>query len=623
MVFCKQIGDVKPGVQGYKLVPWLNWDEWNFVRESLFSSSKEDVALAMRRISTWQSRGCVPAVINCTVDFIDAQQKDPFFSSSGNPISETSHADKLLASLYSMACIRLVNAVIEKTRKRNEISISEAAAQICLPRMLIDLRHEASHKDLPSAQLARHASVKALDWLKSYYWEPQKNAILLQSNQAPNIRKEIKFRLHELALSLKFKQTSQSNLQAKTKGKHVELFPASSKFFSLAARKHLSLTSKGSKNRTTRALKNLVRLYSSYPSEVVSLLLEFLTKTARDSQIVTSADCLQSSVDDWKALILRLSKKEPELLLDLISAALDIMIQDREAMKSFTGEEHLRSMHGESTSIHTEHLSSLIPWFVGNLQGLIAPCSENPASESEGFAADTPLPKTALMELLRKCLVASDHGRDQVVGSSSLLLAQILRNNKLVDKLTKLSKLHQTSVIFEENLSLVNSENFIEQQEYSLLRAAAKLDYIKHRQVKEKLDSPVTHDLGSPGRWAVAKCWNPCPIGMLPGGLGFPARFPVLDLDDGPKRVHESLSDSENDCDLIRCNCKREASCDMEFLSSVKTKKMRETAEGCVTDGGDAVSDGGVKGLLMIGGVWKTVGEEELCAIQSNVRVLI
>lgn len=36
---------------GYKLVPWLSWDEWDFVRESLFSSSSDKVASALRRVS--------------------------------------------------------------------------------------------------------------------------------------------------------------------------------------------------------------------------------------------------------------------------------------------------------------------------------------------------------------------------------------------------------------------------------------------------------------------------------------------------------------------------------------------------------------------------------------------
>lgn len=36
---------------------------------------------------------------------------------------------------------RLVNCVVEKTRKQSEISIADAAEAIGIPRILIDVRH--------------------------------------------------------------------------------------------------------------------------------------------------------------------------------------------------------------------------------------------------------------------------------------------------------------------------------------------------------------------------------------------------------------------------------------------------------------------------------------------------
>lgn len=41
---------------------------------------------------------------------------------------------------------------------------------------------------------------QALDWLKTYYWEPQRKAI-------PNIKKEVKVKLREMASYLNAKQT--------------------------------------------------------------------------------------------------------------------------------------------------------------------------------------------------------------------------------------------------------------------------------------------------------------------------------------------------------------------------------------------------------------------------------
>ena len=34
----------------HKLVPWLSWDEWLFVKDCLFSDSPDSVATAFRRV---------------------------------------------------------------------------------------------------------------------------------------------------------------------------------------------------------------------------------------------------------------------------------------------------------------------------------------------------------------------------------------------------------------------------------------------------------------------------------------------------------------------------------------------------------------------------------------------
>lgn len=39
--------------------------------------------------------------------------------------------------------------------------------------MLVDLRHEATHNELPSLPLLRLAAVQAVDWLAVNYWRAQ------------------------------------------------------------------------------------------------------------------------------------------------------------------------------------------------------------------------------------------------------------------------------------------------------------------------------------------------------------------------------------------------------------------------------------------------------------------
>ncbi|ONI16980.1 hypothetical protein PRUPE_3G132200 [Prunus persica] len=299
----------------YKLVPWLSWDEWLFVDESLFSNSPNSVASALRRISAWRSRGCLPVVVELTSSIIEIQQKDPHFR--GDQSSDASLSDEMLAMLYCMAIMRLVNGVVEKTRKKTEVSIAVAADAIGIPRTLIDIRHEGSHRELPALEVVRSASVKALDWLKYYYWEPQKKAIPFHGNETAGIKTEIMSKFHEFAFCLRVKNTPHLR-SSKIKEK------------------------RGSKKDLTKILKSLVGLYSAFSSEVVSVLLEFLLKAINSSDSselpvnTQNSPSLQISLNEWKLVITKFSNKEPELLLALLNAVLD-MIENQEAVIYETG----------------------------------------------------------------------------------------------------------------------------------------------------------------------------------------------------------------------------------------------------------------------------------------------
>jgi hypothetical protein len=98
----------------------------------------------------------------------------------------------------------------------------------------------------------------------------------------------------------------------------------------------------GFKKQITKNLKILVRLFSSFSSEFASILLEFLLKAINSSDTVELPEDAQigpsihTMLDNWKLVITKLSNKEPELLLTLLKAVLD-MIETQEAMKNETG----------------------------------------------------------------------------------------------------------------------------------------------------------------------------------------------------------------------------------------------------------------------------------------------
>lgn len=54
---------------------------------------------------------------------------------------------------------------------RYKISMYVKAKEIGIPASFVELRHEATHGDLPSLAVLRRASEKALEWLWNDYWQ--------------------------------------------------------------------------------------------------------------------------------------------------------------------------------------------------------------------------------------------------------------------------------------------------------------------------------------------------------------------------------------------------------------------------------------------------------------------
>lgn len=58
-----------------------------------------------------------------------------------------------------------------------------------LPRLLVDIRHEASHNDLPSLSLLRLAAAEALQWLQAAYWQRQQDHLSQQQQRVVRLLK--------------------------------------------------------------------------------------------------------------------------------------------------------------------------------------------------------------------------------------------------------------------------------------------------------------------------------------------------------------------------------------------------------------------------------------------------
>ncbi|XP_008788499.1 uncharacterized protein LOC103706229 [Phoenix dactylifera] len=610
---------------GYKLVPWSSWDQWNFVRESIFSSSSDSVAAALRRISAWRSRGCLPVPIEITAAFVEIQQKDPFFSKE--PMVDALSSEEMLAMLYSMAITRLVNGYVEPAHKKTGRSISELAEAVGIPRMLVDIRHESSHRNLPSIRLVRLAGIKALDWLKSNYWEPQKKMI-------PDVRKEIRSRLHEMTYYLKTKSAQKSSSEVKGKCvKRRSLLTRCNKLSLQITGMLLSSQSKGSEKKISKTARIITRLYSAYPTEVASVLLELFHLQApdfsdgTDMEISDDSDVgdpwpLTSSVHVLKTIITTLSDKKPRLLLSILKMVLET-IEAKESVKYENGQCYFLSPEYQAEICQLKHLCSLVPWLLTKLRALKDAGRIGLINKNMVLSTDrNSVPKVSLTKLLRKCLTLSVTG-DKHLTDSVMLLAEMIGNNSLKERLKKLPLLGSKDWDSIEDPVLASTETMCSQEEDSLKIAAAKLELLKlqFQNHSNRSTGPVDGNTDTSNMWTLAKSWIPCPIGMLPCSFSSTAVLPVLDkVDEGL----ESMKIEINNDKAVSDQATNKSDLDSHtepWENGSAIKKLKPTLKEQELDFPEIKFP--MEGRLLIDGIWKKVSEQELLAIESNIRIFV
>ncbi|KAF7844407.1 pre-rRNA-processing protein las1 isoform X2 [Senna tora] len=393
--------------------------------------------------------------------------------------------------------------------------------------------------------------------------------------------------------------------------KHGELLCGRNKLLTLMAGKVQTSKSGGSTKQTTKILKSLVQLYSSFSSEIVNMLLEYLMKALSSSELIEHGEraslgpTIHSILADWRVVILRFCNKEPELLLNLLKAVLHL-IETQDAMK-YDGKQCFGISHSRAVLYQIDHLSSLFAWLVGILSNL---------ASTEGNMS-----KSVLLELLRKCLLISAPSKKQLM-DSALLLAKLMDDNSMMERVKKLSLLGLSNLekANEESSLSVTSKNIFKLEE-SIHQAAKKLELVKQHIMKNRTPMAIDCEPEKSQKWNLSKVWNPCPIGMLPRAVGASGYLPKLDHIDNTKKIHESQNTVA--WKQSKDGAKRDATLDLHLLDNSSLKKMRETIEVTETDHDVLLLMEGEKGCLMVDGVWKRVREEEILAIESSVRILI
>lgn len=161
--------------QSPRIIPWLSWDEFLTVHNSIFGQESKDRRWAVDVIAMWRERGRLPHSIDATAALTDVFLQD-ISTGAAQTVQEITEvrSDSALRNLYSMAIIRAVNGLVDPSQQSYYAdSVLSLATRIDIPAWIVEIRHDATHNALPSLLLLRNAAQHMLQWLKVNYWQQQ------------------------------------------------------------------------------------------------------------------------------------------------------------------------------------------------------------------------------------------------------------------------------------------------------------------------------------------------------------------------------------------------------------------------------------------------------------------
>nr|XP_043893141.1 ribosomal biogenesis protein LAS1L [Solea senegalensis] len=147
------------------VVAWLNKAEWDQVLEYLYSKDSSLQRFALQRISAWKCRyaSSCPVAVDCTADLVRCQVLDRTAQLS---------ADDLVL-LYGAALVRFVNLITERQQGKMARPLRRLAGNLNIPEWVVNLRHDVTHRKLPTLKWCRKGCKVVLEWLQHEYWSRQ------------------------------------------------------------------------------------------------------------------------------------------------------------------------------------------------------------------------------------------------------------------------------------------------------------------------------------------------------------------------------------------------------------------------------------------------------------------
>ena len=120
-------------------VPWATLSQLEQLCGYIYND--EDWEQAINRLSGWKFMGSLPFALEATLSLLAAIRADTEQTTS--PLSRRNG--------YALAVVRFVNGLVDPLQSGPHArSIAAIATQIGIPLSLVELRHAATHEELPS-----------------------------------------------------------------------------------------------------------------------------------------------------------------------------------------------------------------------------------------------------------------------------------------------------------------------------------------------------------------------------------------------------------------------------------------------------------------------------------------
>ncbi|EEP80168.1 conserved hypothetical protein [Uncinocarpus reesii 1704] len=147
-----------------QFTPWKERSQLVAVRDQFYPpldyNGPDMRPQASALVWVWKIRGNLPHAVEATALLTDAILHD---DASKNSIFS-------IRATYSSAFCRFVTGLVDSKLHGRKQTMYQKAMTLGVPASFVELRHEATHRELPSLAVLRDAARRSLDWLWEFYW---------------------------------------------------------------------------------------------------------------------------------------------------------------------------------------------------------------------------------------------------------------------------------------------------------------------------------------------------------------------------------------------------------------------------------------------------------------------